>query len=133
MILQRTRIPRKRSKPRRKRPELFHEFREYVKVMPDGREICNLETKQGKDVYKSRILAMLRRQERKCCNCRLPLEWNESTFEHENGRGAGKQDDRIMANGNRINGASHKLCNQQRGSKRTPIWHGPTKENLHAS
>lgn len=96
-------------------------------VDSEGREICNMDTKQGRDIYKDRILAMLRRQGRVCCNCKKPLWFNEATFEHENGRGAGKQDDRITANGKRINGASHAICNQKRGSKRTPIWHGEPK------
>lgn len=122
---QRTRLPYKREKPRRKRPELFSKRKvEPVRVMEDGREICNMATRHGRNVYTDRILAMHERQKGLCCNCLKPLNFWEATFEHEFGRTGGRRDDRIKADGRRINGASHAICNTERGSKRTPIWHG---------
>lgn len=91
-----------------------------------GREICNLKTREGQTLYRQRIKSMLFRQKGLCCNCKQPLAFEEATFEHEFGRGMGgsKRDDRIEIDGKRVNGASHLLCNHERGSKRTPIWHG---------
>jgi len=125
------RVPTRREKPRRKRPELFFQpLSEAVTVMPDGREICNHKNAEGKKEYKNRIIAMWLRQIRLCCNCQQELRMREATFEHENGRGAAKQDDRIEIDGTPINGASHGTCNAERGSKRTPIWHGPQEKTL---
>lgn len=123
---------RPRRKPRRKRPELFHYTKEAVKIFRDGREVCNTRTVSGQREYKRRIAAMMKRQGGLCCNCQI-LIVGKPTFEHENGRGAGKQDDRIEVDGKPQNGASHWVCNYERGSKRTPIWHGspetvPAKE-----
>lgn len=117
-------IRKKRSKPRRHRPELFFRRSVSIRVMSDGREVCNLATAEGKRVYRTRVKTMLYRQHGLCCNCRKPLLLEEATFEHENGRCSGRRDDRIEANGQRINGASHMLCNHERGSKRTPIYKG---------
>lgn len=90
-----------------------------------GREICNYRRREGLNIYADRVFAMLKRQKGYCCNCRQRLDWTEATFEHENGRGGGRRDDRIWIGNKPINGASHLICNQQRGSKRTKIWHGP--------
>lgn len=103
----------------------FKPDREAIKIMPDGREICDLETMRGRVAYHGRIEQMVIRQEYHCCNCRNPIVMKTATFEHENGRGGGKRDDRIEINGKPVNGASHLKCNSERGSKRTPIWHGP--------
>lgn len=108
---------KKNGKPRRVKTAAINEFW-------GGREVCNLKTRAGKQIYRDRVTAMLERQKGLCCNCRKPLAREEATFEHENGRGAGKRDDRILVKGKPINGASHLICNSQRGSKRTPIWHG---------
>jgi hypothetical protein len=123
---QRQRIPRTRLKPRRKRPDLFFERKKpAVFVLAGGREICNADTQAGRLEYQLRIRAMLIRQRGLCCNCRKSISEDEQpTFEHENGRGGGKRDDRIMVDGKPLNGASHLQCNYERGSKRTPIWHG---------
>jgi hypothetical protein len=40
------------------------------------------------------------------------------TFDHEAGRGAGKQDDRIEVAGLWQNAAVHEICNSLKGSKR---------------
>jgi hypothetical protein len=80
----------------------------------------------GRGEYFSRILKMADRQGWACCNCRHSMRGCRPTFEHEEGRGmgGGKRDDRIEIDGKPVNGASHLLCNQARGSKRTPIWKG---------
>lgn len=100
-------------------------------VRGDGKEICNPATPGGMFEYAWRVLLMWVRQDGRCCNCREELSLSESTFEHEDGRGAGKRDDRIAIfdpKSGRLerhqNGASHGWCNTKRGSRRTPIWHG---------
>lgn len=93
--------------------------------MADGREVCNTRLAKGAENYRLRVVAMWLRQERLCCNCIKELKLSHATFEHEDGRAVCKRDDRIEIDGKPINGASHWVCNVQRGSKRTPIWHGP--------
>jgi hypothetical protein len=93
------------------------------------REICNPATKEGQAEYRYRILLMWLRQDGLCCDCLGPLKLSGATFEHENGRGGGKRDDRIaiFEDGHfvrHLNGAAHLLCNSKRGSRRTPIYHG---------
>lgn len=114
-----------RTTARRKRPEIF--FKPEVPIVfveRDGREICNDKTVDGRAEYKSRIRQMLRRQNGKCCDCLKPLALMVATFEHENGRTVARRDDRIEVDGQRVNGAAHLQCNGERGSKRTPIYHG---------
>lgn len=107
-----------------------------VVIFPDGREVCNPATLGGQYEYNMRIALMCVRQYDpavgfvRCCNCRRRLRMCQATFEHEFGRTKARRDDRIVIfdeNGRLlryINGASHEWCNAERGSKRTPIWHG---------
>ena len=44
----------------------------------------------------------------------------DATFDHENGRTAGKRDDRTEVDGKPINAALHWRCNTERGSTRAP-------------
>ena len=94
-----------------------------VKVFPDGREVCS-DTKAGRDEYQRRKRVMFDRQKGICCLkdhdplCPGKMRFVESTFEHENGRGGGKRDDRVEVNGKPINGCSHAWCNSRKGSKR---------------
>lgn len=87
-----------------------------VWIKEDGKEVC-LRTREGRREYDLRLEAMDERQGHRCAMCGkfmfLP------TFDHENGRGAGKQDDRIEVDGRWQNAALHLHCNQQKGSKRT--------------
>jgi hypothetical protein len=48
------------------------------------------------------------------------MDAEAATFDHENGRSAGKRDDRIEIDGKPINAAVHKSCNSARGSTRAP-------------
>lgn len=99
------------------------------------REVCNKHTPGGQAEYRSRLVRLHQRQYdpkvefNRCCVCRLRLELFEATFEHEDGRNPRFIDERIevVVDGvlKKKNGASHGHCNCQRGSKRTPIWHGP--------
>lgn len=109
-----------RRKAKVKRASLRFEVYGGIRKYSNGREVCQ-DTKLGRFVYRNRVLAMLLRQHFRCCNCGNPLHEDEATFEHENGRTAGKRDDRIEIDGQRINGASHGFCNVERGSKRTPL------------
>jgi hypothetical protein len=96
-----------------------------VKIYPDGRERINRATHDGRVEYRIRTDLMWVRQGGLCCNCKKPLGPIEACFEHERGRNAKYRDDRIWdSNRQPINGASHLLCNQERGSRRTPIWKG---------
>jgi hypothetical protein len=104
--------------------------RPVIKIMDDGREIILLGPKrdptgEGRTIYRGRIAEMLKRQEGICClygfikTCPGKLLLKDATFEHENGRGAGKHDDRTaLPDGTWINGAAHLLCNGEKGSRR---------------
>lgn len=97
-----------------------------VRILRDGREICNLLTKAGRDEYARRVRAMWERQGRRCClegwvkDCPGYLKISAAVFEHQDGRGmmGGKRDDRIEKNGKPYNGAAHAWCNSKKGSVR---------------
>ena len=97
-----------------------------VKVFPDGREILDLKTTAGATEYQRRKLEMWERQGRRCalqitdiCKQRQG-RWpkNETQFDHEHGRGGGKQDDRIFVNGAPQNAAVCPWCNTAKGSRK---------------
>lgn len=86
------------------------------RLYPDGRQVC-LDTDKGQAEYKRRTLEMAERQNWICI--RNPHRIDGPTFDHANGRGAGKQDDRIWDEfGRPMNGCSCWLCNGMAGSKR---------------
>jgi hypothetical protein len=115
-------------KPSQMQRELPH-----VKVYPDRREVLQTrldrpEGAEGLAEYKRRKKAMWERQKGICClygsfpQCPGKLLLKESTFEHEDGRGGGKRDDRIsLPDGTWINGVSHLQCNSAKGSKHIPF------------
>lgn len=130
-----TAIPRKRVEPRRTEnpwQAIFPTEDDIkkepvtVRVMKDGREICNLLTKAGRDEYNRRIRVMRERQGKRCCleghveGCPGRLALAEATFEHQDGRGmaAGHRDDRIEKDGKPYNGAAHFVCNSMKASRR---------------
>lgn len=94
---------------------------------PDGREKCDQSSKAGRDEYQRRKLDMWNnRQGRRCklqispqCKARAG-RWpqDDVTFDHEDGRGGGKQDDRIEIDGKPINAAVCWFCNSAKGSRR---------------
>ena len=92
----------------------------------DGREVCNLLTKAGRDEYEHRKRQMWDRQKRRCClensdaDCPGPLRWADAVFEHQDGRGmdAAHRDDRIEKDGKPYNGVAHAWCNSRKGSQR---------------
>jgi hypothetical protein len=93
-----------------------------VKYFNDGREVCIIASAAGKRKYNSRKMEMRDRQNELCCLCGQWMREDDTSFEHQFGRGAGRQDDRIvLPDRTRINGASHYRCNGARGSKRTPF------------
>lgn len=97
-----------------------------VRVLRDGREICNQLTKEGRDEYEGRKREAWERQGRMCClyrhinSCPGKLNWSDAVFAHEipRGHGGGSQDDRIVVKGKRQNGAAHSRCNYLQGSRR---------------
>lgn len=103
-----------------------------VRVMRDGREICNLLTKSGRDEYDHRKFAMRTRQNNRCClegiipDCPGFLAKADTTFEHQDGRGSdgGHRDDRIERPDPKTgemrpyNGAAHWVCNSKKASVR---------------
>lgn len=100
--------------------------REPVHIYPNGREVCDINTRAGYAEYRSRVLTMLERQSGHCClegyapGCPGHCEASDATFEHEWGRGfgGGKRDDRIiLPSGIWINGAAHQICNAWKGSR----------------
>lgn len=101
----------------RRVPEAVHKHR-------DGREVCNQDTREGRGEYRGRTLFMRDRQGGRCClegyapMCRGWMREDEASFEHENGRGGGKRDDRVsLPDGSWINGAAHVLCNGWKASR----------------
>lgn len=92
--------------------------REPVKVYPDGREVLDLNTAEGKRIYAIRRDEMGARQENMCAICRL---WHCNLFfDHQGGRGADAKhrDDRILVDGEWHNAALCWDCNTAKGSKR---------------
>jgi hypothetical protein len=94
--------------------------------MADGREVCNLLTKDGRDEYDKRKRIMWKRQKKRCClfgfidGCSGDLPWSDAMFEHESGRGmsGGHREDRIEIDGKWVNGVAHARCNSLKGSRR---------------
>lgn len=101
-----------------------------VRVLRDGKERCNLLTKEGRDEYERRKRLMWERQGRMCClyghiaSCPRKLNWADASFEHEvpRGHGGSARDDRIeiTVKGKLLwlNGVSHWNCNGLKGSRR---------------
>ena len=103
-----------------------------VRVFADGREVCNLLCREGRDIYMGRIETMRLRQNKRCClyghveGCPGQLNKADATFEHQDGRGhgGGHRDDRIEIPDPKtgkmkpINGAAHAWCNSRKGSQR---------------
>ena len=89
-----------------------------VHIFKDGREVCRFNTLAGRLEYQRRKRIMWERQKGKCFLCGKPLAWDDSTFEHEDGRGmnGAKRDDRIEKDGKPYNGAAHLFCNTRKGS-----------------
>jgi len=95
-----------------------------VRVMKDGREICQTQTRAGAEEYALRRMLMRARQHNLCCLCGLWMSEEDTSFEHQcsRGMGGGSRDDRILLpDGTLLNGASHTICNALRGSTNTPF------------
>jgi hypothetical protein len=103
-------------KPKKRRPK-------WITIYADGREKLNIKTAQGANEYHWRKWEMRDRQNLICClfgfisECPGYLKPCDTSFEHEDGRGGGKQDDRTEKNGRPYNGASHFQCNTSKGSR----------------
>lgn len=82
------------------------------KTTKDGREICN-KTPAGRKEYDNRREQMWNRDKATCWLCNMYLTLDECTFDHRNGRGGGKRDDRIETNG-----VAHYFGNMAKGSIR---------------
>lgn len=126
-ILRKTRIKQARKIDRMDMSELAipktkTRKRGWITVFPDGREKLNLKTVEGANEYHRRKWEMRGRQNDICClygfieGCPGYLKPCDTSFEHEDGRGAGKQEDRISKDGRNYNGASHFICNGKKGS-----------------
>jgi hypothetical protein len=96
-----------------------------VRVMPDGREICNRHSVMGRTEYRSRVNAMWQRQDGMCGlrlspRCPGAITIHQATFEHVDGRGhgGGHRDDRIEKDGKPYNCAACIWCNSEKGSRR---------------
>lgn len=88
-----------------------------------GREICNLKSAEGRRIYWERTYLMEILQSFCCAICGKWMHRGEATFDHEAGRAAGKQDDRIEVDGKRKNAALCVACQGLKGSKRYK-WQG---------
>ena len=116
------------------KPKDIKKVREPVKVFSGGREVCDQLSKAGRDEYARRRLAMWERQGRRCalqitdiCKQRQ-RRWpkDEVQYDHEAGRGGGKQDDRIEVLDPKTgkmkwqNASVCAWCNSAKGSRRMP-------------
>jgi hypothetical protein len=96
-----------------------------VKVYPSGREVCS-KSKAGRDEYRRRVQTMWQRQGGRrglqiseyCKSVGGFMRLEESTFEHVDGRGGGKRDDRIEKDGKPYNLAACGICNFLKGSRK---------------
>lgn len=85
---------------------------------PDGREVCDLNQKKGRDEYERRKRVAWEAQKGICPLCEKPLAWKDSTVDHREPRkmGGSERDDRqenIQA--------AHGVCNTRKGSKREAL------------
>jgi 5-methylcytosine-specific restriction endonuclease McrA len=85
-----------------------------VRVMKDGREICDQLTKAGRDEYTRRKRWAWEDQKHICAICHKPLTWADTTADHiqPRGMGGGRRDD-----SQKNLAAVHWKCNAERGSK----------------
>jgi hypothetical protein len=106
-------ISKKRLKPRRKPFPDAADKREpvAVRVLPDGREQCNMMTAAGIAEYHHRKWKMRDRQKEICCfygflpECPGYMKKEDTTFDHEHKRW--KKDERIEVDGHWQNGTAH--------------------------
>lgn len=99
---------------RRQRPQTV------MWILPDGREVCNLQTAEGGRIYKRRTYEMEVRQGFRCAICERTAG-SSMEFDHQDGRGmnGSNRDDRIVdENGKWLNAALCHDCNTIKGSKR---------------
>lgn len=84
---------------------------------PNGREVCDFNSKKGRDEYTRRLKVSWEEQKHICPWCAKPLRWSEATMDHTapRGMGGGARDDRPE----NIK-AVHGLCNSLKGSRRVP-------------
>ena len=85
-----------------------------VKRMPDGREIC-LSNTAGDREYEERTSTMASRQWNRCAICGNHMI--RASFDHQQSRGGGKRDDRIVVDGRWHNAAVCLPCNGEKGSR----------------
>ena len=93
-----------------------------VRVFRDGREVCNLLCKAGRDEYQRRKRVAWERQGKTCSICHKALRWADATVDHvrPRGMGAGSRDDR-----QENVAASHAVCNCAKGSQRSGFYDAP--------
>lgn len=88
-----------------------------VRVYPDGREVCQANSRGTKE-YARRVSLMVERQRYRCSLCGQRLSEYAATFEHQRRRGLGGafRDDKIVdSEGNWLNSAAHWICNSRKG------------------
>jgi hypothetical protein len=99
-----------------------------VRVFRDGREVCDLNTKGGRDEYSSRVRWMWEKQGRKCglqitpqCharNGRLSIEYAQFGHARSRKHGGGARDDRVQIDGKPTEArALCPWCNSAQGSR----------------
>jgi hypothetical protein len=121
-LIRRRPIPRSpyRWQPEAKPPSLRYELilNDAVRRYADGREVCQ-DSPAGRREYNRRLEIMLSRQGHMCCLCEKRIcTLQDATFEHQRRRGLGGafRDDRCYnSRGEWMNGASHWVCNSEKG------------------
>ena len=84
-------------------------------IYPDGREVLNLLTAEGRAEKERRIDIAWDVQDGDCAICGMPLKRSEATWDHiePRGMGGGRRDDR-----QHNIAAVHGRCNSEKGSQR---------------
>lgn len=88
--------------------------REWIEVFDGGREVLNLKTKKGRDIYAQRFNKAFDDQNGLCGICGDPMDYSDAVPDHKKAKGMGgaMHDDRqenIQA--------AHSLCNLVKGSR----------------
>lgn len=104
------------------KPGQIKKVKPAFKTLRDGREICDLLTKAGRDEYTRRKRVAWEQQKGVCAICHLKLNWGDATVDHKKvrGMGGGSRDDR-----QENLAAVHYVCNTKRGSRTSGFYGNP--------
>ena len=82
-----------------------------MRVLADGREICNMLTAAGRNIYKGRKWIAWLKQDELCAICGRYVSWEECEADHIRPRSLGRDDRQENIQ------AAHHDCNFRKGSQ----------------